>query len=127
MGKSKFSRYLLIGALTGAAISMFDRNTRNEVKRKTKNISSQASFYTKNPEVLKMKFQEKQEQLQNIYNQFSGDALYIKDQVEELKTLTPQVKELVVNTKDAFVESKDEYKSIVSEIPQATNVMNVKK
>ena len=122
MGKSKFGRYIFLGALVGGAVSMFDRTTRDEVARKTKGISSEIRFYSKNPEILKHKLQEKKVQLQNVYDQFSGDALYIKDQVEELKTLTPQVKELVVNTKDAFVESKDEYKSIVKDTPSPDEI-----
>ncbi len=122
MGKSKFGRYIFVGALVGSVISMFDKNTRDEVSRKTKKITSDVSFYSKNPEILKHKLQEKQVQFQNVYDQFAGDALYLKDQVAELKTLTPQVKDLVVNTKEAFVDSKEEYKTIVNETPLTTEV-----
>lgn len=122
MGKSKFGRYIFVGALVGSVISMLDKSTRDEVTRKTKGITSEVRFYSKNPEILKHKLQEKQVQLQSVYEQFAGDALYLKDQVEELKTLTPQVKDLVVNTKDAFVDSKEEYKTIVNEVPLTTEV-----
>ena len=40
---------------------------------------------------------------------------YFKGKIDELKELSPQVKELVVDTKDAFTEAKDDYKSIVKE------------
>jgi len=117
MGKSKFGRYILGGALLGAVISMFDRSTREQMMGKSKSVASEISFYTKNPEILKLKAKEKTDQVQSLYEQFSGDALYLKEKVDELKTLTPQVKELVNDTKDAFTEAKDEYKSIVSESP----------
>ena len=65
--------------------------------------------------MLKWKLEEKKEKYQSVFEQLSGDASYIKEKVEELRTLTPQVKDLVMDTKDAFAESKDEYKSIVSE------------
>jgi adenylosuccinate synthase len=74
-------------------------------------------YYSKNPDVLKWKLEEKKEKYQSVFKQLSGDASYIKEQVEELKTLSPQVKDLVMDTKDAFVESKEEYKAIVSETP----------
>lgn len=115
MQKNKFGSYILIGAILGGAVSLFDRSTREQVMNKSKNIVSGVTFYSKNPDVLKSKIQEKTEKYQSIYEQFTDDATYIKDKVEELKQLTPQVKELVVDTKDAFVESKDEYKSIVQE------------
>lgn len=116
MGSSKLGKFIIFGALTGAVISMFDRSTRDHMAKKSKAAASEIRFYSKNPDVLKWKMQEKKEKLETVYEQLSGDVLYIKEQVEELKTLTPQVKELMINTKDAFVESKDEYKSMVSEM-----------
>lgn len=115
MQKNKFGTYILAGALLGGVVSLFDRSTREQIMNKSKNIVSGITFYSKNPDVLKSKIQDKTEKYQSIYEQFSDDATYIKDKVDELKQLTPQVKELVVDTKDAFVESKDEYKSIVNE------------
>ena len=117
MGNSKFGKFIVFGALTGAIVSMFDRSTREQVVKKSNNLITEMKFYSKNPNVLKWKLEEKKEKYQSIFEQLSGDASYIKEQVAELKTLTPQVKDLVMDTKDAFVESKDELKSIVSEAP----------
>ena len=99
----------MLGAILGGAVSMFDRSTRQQVMRKSNAMISQVGYYSKNPDVLKHKLQQQKDKYLSIYEQFSGDAAYIKNQVEELKTLTPQVKELVVGTKDAFVDSKEEY------------------
>ncbi len=117
MGNSKFGKFIVYGALTGAIVSMFDRSTREQVVKKSNNLITEMKFYSKNPDVLKWKLGEKKEKYQSIFEQLSGNASYIKEQVEELKTLTPQVKDLVMDTKDAFIESKDELKSIVSEVP----------
>lgn len=122
MAGSKFGKFIIFGALIGAVASMFDRSTREQVTKKSKNLISEVNFYSKNPDILKLKLQEKKEKYQMVYEQLAGDASYVKEQVEELKTLTPQVKDLVVNTKEAFVESKDEYKSIVSESVQVESV-----
>lgn len=115
MQNNKFGMYMLLGALVGGVISLCDRSTREQVLKKSKGIASGITFYSKNPDVLKLKVQEKTEKYQSIYEQFSDDASYIKEKVDELKQLTPQVKELVIDTKETFTESKGEYKSIVNE------------
>ncbi len=115
MGNSKFGKFIVFGALTGAAVSMFDRSTRIQVVKKSNNFITEMKFYSKNPDVLKWKLEEKKAKYKSVFDQLSGDASYIKAQIEELKTLTPQVKGLVMDTKDAFVESKDELKLIVGE------------
>ena len=121
MGNSKFGTFIMVGALTGAVVSMFDRSTRKHIVKKSNNFITGMKYYVKNPDVLKWKLEEKKEKYKSVFEQLSGDASYIKAQVEELKTLTPQVKGLVMDTKDAFVESKDEYKAIVKETPLQGN------
>lgn len=113
MRKNKLGKYMIIGACLGGLMSLSDRHTRDAITRKSKRIISDFTFYSENPTVLKLKLEEKKEKYQSIYEQFSDDAYYIKEKVEELKQLTPQLQELVMDTKDAFTESKDEYKSIV--------------
>lgn len=115
MRKNKFGTYVLLGALLGGAVSLFDKRTREEVVNQSKNIASSIRFYSGNPAVLRTKVQEKAEKYQSIYEQISDDATYIKEKVDELKQLTPQVKDIVTETKDTFTESKDEYKSLVRE------------
>ncbi|WP_432360865.1 YtxH domain-containing protein [Sporosarcina sp. UB5] len=121
MGNSKFGRFIMLGAILGGAISMFDRSTRQQVVKKSNAMISQIGHYSKNPDELKNKLQQQKEKYVSIYEQLSGDAAYIKNQVEELKTLTPQVKELVVGTKEAFVDSKEEYKEIVNDSIEMTD------
>ncbi|QBP40355.1 YtxH domain-containing protein [Paenisporosarcina antarctica] len=113
MKESKFVKGIVIGAIAGAGLSLLDRITREDVKYKLRTVSSDVKYYSKNREDLKMKLQEKADQIHTVYNQFSQDAQYLSDKVDELKTLTPQVKTLVTDTKDAFVHSKEEYKTIV--------------
>ncbi|MFJ7936617.1 YtxH domain-containing protein [Sporosarcina sp. NPDC096371] len=115
MSSSKFGKCIFVGALVGAVVSMFDKTTRKQVTEKSKELVLGINFYTQNPDVLKSKVMEKKEKFQTLYEQLAGDATYIKAQVEELKILTPQVKDIVMDTKDTFVESKDEYKSIVND------------
>lgn len=115
MNESKLFKGMVVGALAGAGMSLLDRATREEVKYKLKTVSSDVKYYSKNREDLRMKLQETADKLQTVYNQFSQDAQYLSGKVEELKTLTPQVKTLVVDTKEAFEHSKEEYKTIVKD------------
>lgn len=122
VGNSKFGKFVLIGALTGAAVSLLDKSTRRQVMNTSNQMVNQVKFYASNPDVLKEKFQQSKEKYLSLYDQFSGDAAYIKTQVDELKTLTPQVKELVVGTKEAFVDSKEEYKELMTETKETGDV-----
>ncbi len=38
MGNSKFGTFIIVGALTGAVVSMFDRGTRKQVVKKSNNL-----------------------------------------------------------------------------------------
>ncbi|WP_438312697.1 YtxH domain-containing protein [Sporosarcina sp. FA9] len=126
MGKSKLGFFIMIGALTGAIASMMDRNTRVILGKRLKHMKSEVEFYSKNTDLLKIKFDEKKDKIQSVVGQFTEDATYVKEKVDELKLLTPQVKDLVSETKEAFTESKEEYKTIVSESTN-TSGLNTKK
>ena len=115
MSESKFVKGMVFGAIAGAGLSLMDRVTREDVKYKLKTVSSDVKYYSQHRTELKMMLQEKADKLQSVYQQFSQDAQYLSGKVEELKTLSPQVKTLVTDTKDAFVHSKEEYKTIVKD------------
>lgn len=120
MSESKFVKGMVFGAIAGAGLSLMDRVTREDVKYKLKTVSSDVKYYSQHRTELKMMLQEKADKLQSVYQQFSQDAQYLSGKVEELKTLSPQVKTLVTDTKDAFVHSKEEYKTIVKDEEEFT-------
>lgn len=120
MKESMLVKGILFGAVAGAGISLLDRTTREDVKYRLNNLSLDIKYYAQNREDFKLKLQEKANKIQSVYNQFSSDAQYISGKVDELKTLSPQVKTLVTDTKEAFVHSKEEYKTIVKEDDEFT-------
>lgn len=120
MKESMLVKGILVGAVAGAGISLLDRTTREDVKYRLNNLSSDIKYYSQNREDFKLKLQEKADKIQSVYNQFSRDAQYLSGKVDELKTLSPQVKTLVTDTKEAFVHSKEEYKTIVKEDDEFT-------
>lgn len=115
MNKNKFGKYIILGALTGAVISLFDRATREQVTAKSKSIVEEISYYSKNPTILKDKLKDETDKYRLIYEQFTDDASFIKEKVAEIKELSPQVKEMVSDTKENFDEAKEDYQTILKE------------
>ncbi len=115
MSNNKFVKGMVMGALAGAGLSLLDKSTRKDVSYKVHSLSSDMKYYSKHRRELKMMLQEKVDMLQSVYAQFSQDAQYITNKVNEFKNISPQVKSLVTDTKEALSHSKEEYKSIVKE------------
>ncbi|WP_033542334.1 YtxH domain-containing protein [Planococcus sp. CAU13] len=107
MSQNKLMTGLLVGAAVGVIISLFDRNTRNDVMQKSKRVSENAKYYASNKDELKSAVQQQATRFQNLYERVSEDASYVGEKVNELKELTPQVKEMVADTREAFIDTKD--------------------
>lgn len=113
MGESKFVKGVICGALVGGALTMFDKKTRNAVAVKSRTIGNQIQYYSTNRQELKKILEDQITKWKSFYDQLSSDATYISQKVNEVKEITPQVKTLLTDTKEAFTQSKEEYKSIV--------------
>jgi gas vesicle protein len=101
---------ILIGALVGAAVSMFDKQTREHVLEGGRKLGSQVAKTVKNPketqEALKEKFNEFKETVEHL----SEDVSFIAGKVDEIRELTPQVVDIVKETKEVFsAEESDEH------------------
>ncbi|SIT93140.1 hypothetical protein [Edaphobacillus lindanitolerans] len=128
MAGSKFGKMVALGALAGAVISMFDRNTRESMMGTAKKLGADMRYYAKNPDILQWKVQEQMNKYRALSDQFSSDKQYLVEKANELKELTPTVKSLVEDTKEAFTDSKDmivqakgEYKDIAKKPMQGTD------
>ncbi|WP_255472761.1 YtxH domain-containing protein [Planomicrobium sp. CPCC 101079] len=107
MSQNKLMTGILVGAAMGLIVSLFDRNTRNDVVQKSKKLGSNAQYYATNRKELQSMVQQQAGKMQNLYSRISEDASYVGEKVNELKGLTPQVKELAMETKEAFVDTKE--------------------
>ncbi|TQR15275.1 YtxH domain-containing protein [Psychrobacillus soli] len=113
MGESKFIKGVVCGALIGGALTMLDNKTRNAVLYKSKSIGRQIKYYSTNRQELITTIEDQFTKWKSFYEQINSDATYISQKVNEVKEMTPQVKTLLTDTKEAFEQSKEEYKSIV--------------
>ncbi|HEY4566551.1 YtxH domain-containing protein [Planococcaceae bacterium Storch 2/2-2] len=102
MNKSKFGKFVALGALVGGVISLFDRGTRAVMKERAERVG----YYAKNPGELKETVEAEVNKWTNLYETVTEQVSYYTSQVDELKDLTPAVKELVNETKEAFSEDE---------------------
>lgn len=70
MGRNKFGKFILLGALAGAVTSLFDRSTREQLMYTSRSLISDVRFYSRNPDVVKMKVQEKSENISRFMTSF---------------------------------------------------------
>ncbi len=114
MSETKFFKGIMYGAILGGALTLLDRKTRDGVMNKSRVIRNEISYYNQNRDELKTTIEEQVNKWKNVYEQFSSDAKYLSNKVNEVKEITPQVKTLLAETKDTFSHSKEEYKSLVA-------------
>ncbi|OZI10860.1 hypothetical protein CEW92_14915 [Bacillaceae bacterium SAS-127] len=110
MGKVKFVAGVVIGAVIGGAISLTDRKTREEMNAWGK----QACELVKNREQLMDSSKEIINLAKETYEQVNEDIGFIRDKVSSLTELTPQVKELMEETKTTFLSNEEKSGSATS-------------
>lgn len=105
MGKrNKLVEGIVIGAIIGGAVSLFDKETRSSVIQGSKKLKDKTTTLIKHPELVTDTVKEKYETIRTTIEQVSEDVSFVAGKVEKLKETTPQVMEIVNDTKEAFVE-----------------------
>jgi gas vesicle protein len=105
MGKrNKLVEGIVIGAIIGGAVSLFDKETRSSVIQGSKKLKDKTTTLIQHPELVTDTVKEKYETIRTTIEQVSEDVSFVAGKVEKLKETTPQVMEIVNDTKDAFVE-----------------------
>lgn len=107
MGSNKFWKGVLMGALAGGAISLFDKDTRHSVMEGLKKGTKEVSYYISHPSETADKLREKTQQLRTTVEQVSEDVSFIAEKVDELREVTPAVIGIVNDTKEAFTHKED--------------------
>ena len=106
--KNQFWRGMLLGALAGGAISLLDKQTREVMCENVQKTTSKVTYVLKNPGEVTEKVKEAAEKLKTTVKQVSEDISYITDKVEEFREITPQVTDILKETKDTFTKSDEE-------------------
>lgn len=118
MSKNQFWKGMLYGAIAGGALSLFDKDTRQIMKKNVSKVYQQVSYVVRHPGEISDQVKETAEKLRTTFEQVSEDISYITGKVDELRELTPQVKEIVKDTKDNFSQNDDDalYEDLLKEV-----------
>lgn len=100
--KSKLLPFIAIGAVVGAAISMFDRQTREHTVETSKKVKETVSYYAANTDELQQLIEDKVGQAQSFYSAASENVQSLMVQAGDAKTLPATIQSMVMETKDAF-------------------------
>lgn len=102
MGKSKLLPFVAIGAVAGAIISMFDKNTREQTVTAVKNAKDTVSYYAQNRGELENLVMSKVEQVQSLYENNQETIQSLLSNVQNAKSLPETLMSMVNDTKNAF-------------------------
>jgi gas vesicle protein len=106
---NKFWTGVIAGAVAGGVISLLDRETRRAVGVKYGKVAKNISYVITHPKEVATNIKDKTVEFKEAATQMSEDISYIARKIEEFRELTPEVTELIKETKDAF--QKDEIES----------------
>lgn len=107
MGKeNKVVTGMLVGALVGVAVSLMDKRTRDDVLECGRNLNNKLNKYVKDPTTFTNEVKVKIDDMKDTVKEVSEDITFITEKVNELKTTTPQVVNMLHETKDRFLPKR---------------------
>ncbi|WP_226035372.1 YtxH domain-containing protein [Aquibacillus saliphilus] len=100
MSNRKLIRGIIIGAAVGGLVTMFDRNTRNDVLDQLKTSSRTANNYVKNPS----------EAFYNLRNSYETISTDLTRGINSVLTILTQVQETLDSISQAEVTENEKLK-----------------
>lgn len=99
MSESKLLKGIIIGAVSGALISLLDRKTREHTIKCLGKAKDTIVYYVKNRDELEQLISEQVENVQQLYEKTTENVSVIVDKIDEIKELPETVQTIVENTK----------------------------
>ncbi|CAM5207493.1 Gas vesicle protein OS=Ureibacillus acetophenoni OX=614649 GN=SAMN05877842_11831 PE=4 SV=1 [Ureibacillus acetophenoni] len=104
MSQSKLVKSMIAGALIGAAISMFDRKSREHTIQGLKKAKDTVQYYSTHREELQQIIEHKMAQVQKLYETTQDNVSFIKDKIDEVKEIPIAVQDIMDETKTTFTK-----------------------
>ncbi|BDH63086.1 hypothetical protein MTP04_32160 [Lysinibacillus sp. PLM2] len=104
MSESKLLKSMVIGALVGAAVSMFDRKTREHTINNMKKAKDTVQYYVTHRDQLQQMIEEKIAQVQKLYETTQDNVSFIKDKLDEVREIPVAVQDIMDETKTTFTK-----------------------
>jgi gas vesicle protein len=108
MGQSKLLASIVVGAAVGAAISMFDRTTREKTVATTKRMKEAVSYYASHRTELQDLIEEKVLAAKVLCDSVSENVNTLAEKVDEFKELPSTIQGMISDTKSAFTSPDKE-------------------
>jgi gas vesicle protein len=106
--ENKLLTGMLVGALVGVAVSLLDKRTRQDVVQSGKKVSSKIKDYIEQPATFTNDVKQKIEDVKDTVKEVSEDLSFITEKVNELKETTPQVVNMLQETRDRFIPKRQQ-------------------
>jgi len=100
--RNKMLTGMMIGAVIGAAVSLFDKETREQTIKNGKRLGLKAKEVCKHPEVVTNAVKEKVHVLTTTIEQVSEDIRFLSEKVDELNETAPEMINIIKDTKQVF-------------------------
>lgn len=104
--KNKLIPFLLIGAAVGALISLFDKNTRDSITSKSKDVT----YYAKHPKELQQRISTQSSE-PSKFDSLKEEVSFWKETIEEIRRNNPELERAVMDAKDTLMENFKEKKA----------------
>lgn len=108
MGKKKFYKGLLFGALIGGTITLLDKNVRREVLQGGKALGNRIKETLSRPGDLMESIQGKVQHFRNTYEALNEDLQFLAEKAAEIKKLGEETAITIKKMKNNQ-EQSDEY------------------
>lgn len=118
MSKNQFWKGVIYGAIAGGALSLLDKDTRQTMKKNVSKVYQQVTYVIRHPGEISDQVRGTAEKIRTTFEQVSEDITFIAGKVDELRELTPQMKEIVKDTKETFSKSDEDdlYEDLLKEV-----------
>jgi gas vesicle protein len=101
--ENKLLTGMLVGALVGAAVSLLDKRTRQDVVQSGKKVSTKIKGYIDQPTTFTNDVKRKIDSVKDTVQEVSEDISFLNEKVKKLKETTPQVVNMLQETRDRFI------------------------
>ncbi len=104
--KNKLIPFLLMGAAVGALVSLFDKNTRDSVTSKGKDVT----YYAKHPKELQERISTQSNE-PSKFDSLKEEVSFWKETIEEIRRNNPELERSIMEAKDTLMENFKDKKS----------------
>ncbi|MFT4413865.1 YtxH domain-containing protein [Fredinandcohnia humi] len=105
--RNKMIESMVIGALIGAAVSLFDKDTRESFIHTSKRVGKKTAQVLKDPGAYSQLVKDQFNAVRTTVEQVAEDVRFVTTKVNELAEATPEIADLVKETKDVFTNKSE--------------------